>query len=119
MVNPGAFQGPRKEFLLGKKPGYAAAVAGGYTRDCIAIIQRCYLKRFPIDLLHDEDPTPEHLASVDDDGPDVEPEEPDEANSSPEEYRAAKEKLEERRDLLQFRKGVSYIILSSLSVFGY
>jgi hypothetical protein len=50
----------------------ATAVAGGYLHDGIADIQRRYFKRFPIDYPHDQEPTPEMVASVDDDTPDSE-----------------------------------------------
>ncbi|KDR74719.1 hypothetical protein GALMADRAFT_48139, partial [Galerina marginata CBS 339.88] len=75
MVNPGAFRGSRKEFLMGEKPAYSAGVVGGYAADALAVIQRRYFKRYPVGLPHSEEPTDEHLAAVDDDSPDPEPEE--------------------------------------------
>jgi len=77
MVNPGAFQGSRKEWLLAQKEAYKQAVEGGYTNDCITDIQCRYLKRYPIDLAHDEEPSEEHLASIDDNAAEPEPEVPD------------------------------------------
>lgn len=112
MVNPGAFRGVRKDFLMSEKAAYAAGVEGGYAKDAVANIQRRYFKRFPLDLPHDEDPKPEYLATVDDDGPDNEPEEPDEKSMSPEEYTEAVKKLDERRKLLSFRKAVSFLSIS-------
>ena len=73
MVHSGAFNGSRKEFLIGEKSKYHAAVAGGFVKDAIADIQRRYFKRFSIDVPHNEEPSPEHLASVDDSEPDPEP----------------------------------------------
>ncbi|KAF9471337.1 hypothetical protein BDN70DRAFT_939020 [Pholiota conissans] len=107
MVNPGAFRGMRKEFLMSEKAAYSAAVEGGYAADALAQIQRRYFKRFPIDLPHDEDPSPEALALVDDDAADPEPNtsEPDPERLSLEEFAATMEHVEERRKLLQFRKG--------------
>ena len=72
MVNPGAFQGSQKEFLLSQKPAYKVGVLGGYTADALSQIQCKYFKRYPIDLPHQEEPSVEWLAAVDDDTPDVE-----------------------------------------------
>jgi hypothetical protein len=111
MVNPGSFQGARKEFLFGEKPAYQAAVSGGYARDALAIIQRRFFKRFPIDLPLSDDPTPDALASVNDDTPDDEPEAPDEdLMMAPEEFTAAIEVFKQRQSLIQFRKEVSDIV---------
>ena len=108
MVNPGAFIGSRKEFLSSQREAYSAAVAGGYAGDALAQIQRRYFKRYPIDLPHTDEPTPEFLARVDDDAPDPEIREPDKDELSPEEYATAKEELEQRQRLISFRKAVSY-----------
>ena len=107
MVNPGAFQGLRKEFLLSKKAEYKEAVQGGFAADALANIQRQYFKRFPIDLPHDQEPAPEVVAAVDDDLPDKEVEAPDPSTMSEQEYASALETLETRRKLLIFRKAVS------------
>lgn len=72
MVNPGSFQGSRKEFLLSQKAAYSAGVAGGYATDALALIQHHYFKRYPIDLPHEQEPDAEALASIDYDAPDVE-----------------------------------------------
>ena len=72
MVNPGAFQGSQKEFLLSQKPAYKVGVLGGYAADALSQIQCKYFKRYPIDLPHQEEPSVEWLAAVDDDTPDVE-----------------------------------------------
>ena len=55
MVNPGAFQNSHKEFLVVQKPAYAQAGAGGFMHDCIADIQRCYFKCYPIDYPHEQE----------------------------------------------------------------
>ena len=106
MVHPGAFRGTRKVFLMAEKATYAAAVQGGYPSDALVDIQRRYFKRYPIDLPHDEEPSAEHLASVDDNAADVEPEEPKEDVLSPEEYAKAMKRMEERNDLIVCRKAV-------------
>jgi len=106
MVNPGAFQGSRKEFLLSQKAKYKDGVVGGYAADALADIQRRYLKRYPIELPHLEEPTPEWLAAIDDDAPDVEQEEPDIIALGEERYTAVVEQLKARRSLLNFRKAV-------------
>jgi hypothetical protein len=106
MVNPGAFQGSRKEFLLSQKPAYKAGVTGGYAADALAEIQRKYFKRYPIDLPHSEEPSAEWLAGVDDDAPDIDQEELDVTS---EEYATAAEKMETRRSLLTFHKAVRSI----------
>ncbi|PPQ76893.1 hypothetical protein CVT26_000663 [Gymnopilus dilepis] len=104
MVNPGAFRGSRKDFLISQKAEYAEAVIGGYVADALANIQRRYFKRYPPELPHDEEPTPEHLAAVDDDGPDPEMEEPDAEKMSPEDYQQALKALEQRSETIRYRK---------------
>lgn len=107
MVNPGAFQGSRKEFLLSQKPAYKAGVLGGYAADALSQIQRKYFKRYPIDLPHQEEPSAEWLAAVDDDAPDPEQEAPDASTNDDEGLAAAVEKMVERTLLLSFRQAVS------------
>ena len=102
-MNPGAFQGSRREFLLSQKPAYKAGVTGGYAADALAEIQRKYLKRYPIDLPHSDEPSAEWLAEVDDDAPDIDQVELD---VSSEEYAIAAKKVEARGSLLTFRKAV-------------
>ena len=109
MVNPGAFGASRKVFLMSQKPDYSAGVMGRYAADALALIQRKYLKRFPIDLQHNEEPTEEWLASVNDDGPDPVP--PDIESLGEEDYNAAMKELEERQKLLAFRKAVSEFLV--------
>ena len=107
MVNPGAFQGSRKEFLLSKKLAYKEGVQGGYAADALANIQRQYLKRYPIDFPHEKEPAPEVLAAVDDDSPEQDFEAPDPSTMDEQEYALALENLENQRKLLLFRKAVS------------
>ena len=108
MVNPGAFQGSRKTFLQSQKVDYQAGVVGGYAADALAQIQRKYLKRYPIDLLHSEEPSPEWLARVDDEAADEEQVGPDLDALDEEELAAAIVQLEERGALLRFHKAVSH-----------
>ncbi|KAF9539374.1 hypothetical protein CPC08DRAFT_651195 [Agrocybe pediades] len=104
MVNPGAFQGARKEFLLGEKAAYVAGVQGGYSKDALAFIQRRYFKRFPIEMPQDQEPSQAELAAVDDEKPDPEIGPLDEDSMTPEDYREAQARREERRKLIEFRK---------------
>ncbi|PPR07728.1 hypothetical protein CVT26_003721 [Gymnopilus dilepis] len=105
MVNPGAFQGARKIFLMGEKDAYSQAVDEGYIAEGIAKIQRRFFKRFPIDLPDNVDPSPEELAKVDDE--EIEPDypEPERDKMSEAEYEAALKTLDERRKRVAFRKG--------------
>jgi len=113
MVNPGAFHGSRKEFLLGERPAYSIAVEGGYAADALALIQRRYFKRYPIDLPHTVEPSSEFSAQVDDDAPDVEIPEPDQHSMTEEEFRTALDRLVERRKLVAYRKAVSRALFTS------
>ena len=92
---------------MGEKAEFTAAVEGGYTKDALTNIQRRFFKRFPLNLPDDVEPSPEHLAAVDDDKPDEELEEPDEQVMTVEQYNDALKNLEDRQALLLFRKGVS------------
>lgn len=107
MVNPGAFLGSRKNFLQSQKGKYNAGVVGGYAADALAQIQRKYFKRYPIDMPHDEEPSAERLATVDDEAADEELEGPDIDALDEDELAAAMVKLEARRVMLCFRKAVS------------
>ncbi|KAF9470439.1 hypothetical protein BDN70DRAFT_939712 [Pholiota conissans] len=104
MVNPGAFRGSRKEFLMNEKVNYSAGVVGGYASEALAAIQRRYFKRFPIDLPHDEEPSAESLAEVNDEAPDEDVSGPDEQRMTVEQFKAAMDLVEERRTLLGYRK---------------
>jgi hypothetical protein len=106
MVNPGVFHGLRKDFLTGEKVTYSNAVAGGYEKDTVADIHHRFFKRFPVGLPLSEEPSAEHLASVNDADADPDAEEPDETDLTPEERAIAGSKLEERVKLIILRKGV-------------
>lgn len=109
MVNPGTFLGQRKVFMMGEKLAYSEGVKGGFAADALAIIQRRYFKRFPVDLPHDDEPSAEFLESVDDDEPDTERLEPDRDTLNDEEYAAALEEVETRRSTFIYRKAVSSV----------
>ena len=113
MVNPGAFQGSQKEFLLGERPSYSAGVTRGYAADALALIQRRYFKRYPLDLPHTAEPSAEFLAAVDDDAADINVTEPDKDRMSDEEYEAAINRLAERQKLFSYRKAVSRALFTS------
>jgi hypothetical protein len=106
MVNPGAFQGTRHSFLMAQKPTYTVAVAGNYAGDFLADIQRQYFKRYPIDLDHCMEPSPEHLAAVDDDAADPEPLSPNPDGMSGEGFLLAVKAFEALRKVVEFCKEV-------------
>ncbi len=107
MVNPGGFTGLRKIFLDSQQAAYDAAVEGGDVADIVANIQRLYFKRFPLSLPHSQDPTPEHLASVNDDAPDPELTAPPQDDENPEAYARARRVYEFQIQELKMRKAVS------------
>lgn len=107
MPNPGAFHGARKAFLLAEKPTYALAVDDGAAADGLADIQRRFFKRFPIDLPDDQEPTPEHLAAVDDKAADRDVEHPDPTKMTPTDFVSAMEAMKVRQERLIFKKAVS------------
>lgn len=109
MVNPGAFQGARRAFLLSQKPAYAAAVVAGTIGDCIAGIQRRFFKRFPLDMDETEEPSDNDLAAVDDDAPDSEPPAPDE-DLPDEEYALEMKAFRVRTELVTYRRKVSIVL---------
>jgi hypothetical protein len=118
MVNPGTFLGQRKVFMLGEKLAYSEGVKGGYVADALAIIQRRYFKRFPVDLPHDDEPSTEFLEAVDDEEPDPERVEPDRDTLNDEEYEAALEEVEEFRRTISYRKAVRSILVN-YALFGH
>ncbi|KAJ3487040.1 hypothetical protein NLJ89_g11753 [Agrocybe chaxingu] len=105
MVNPGAFQGARKTFLMGEKPGYAAAVQGGYAADQLALIQRQFFKRFPIDKGDTYEPTMEEIEAVDDGEAEADDESADRGALSEKEYEEEQTRVKERRKLIDFKRG--------------
>lgn len=112
MVNPGAFSGSRKVFLTDEKGRYAEGMDGGFLQDALAVTYRRYFKRYPIDLLHEEEPTAEFLSAVDDQAADPEVLPPDESLSLEElaveiAERAVRGKLIAARKLVSLHR-VSY-----------
>ncbi len=107
MVNPGSFQGSRKEFLLAQADLFANAVIHSHVLDTIADIQRRYFKRYPPSLPHDEEPTAEWLASVDDNAPDDEILPPCRGEMDETEYDQALTRYTEMLTAIQNRKDVS------------
>lgn len=101
--------GLRRDFMLGEKPAYSEGVKGGFVADALAIIQRRYFKRFPIELADDQEPSAEFLEAVNDDEPDPERVAPDRDALDDEEYAAALEEVEQRRRTLSYRKAVRTI----------
>lgn len=103
MVNPGAFSGSRKAFLLSNIPAYIAAVNRNVAAEFLLNLQRRYLKRYPPTLPHEEEPSAELLAQIDDDAPDTE--------MDLTQY--STEKQEEIAKLLKFRKDVCLFLSKS------
>ncbi|KDR70603.1 hypothetical protein GALMADRAFT_214374 [Galerina marginata CBS 339.88] len=59
---------------LDNVPGQSAhQVTSGYAKDMLMLIQRRYFKRYPLDLPHEDEPSAEHLAAINDNEPDPEP----------------------------------------------
>ncbi|KAF8190124.1 hypothetical protein BJ912DRAFT_850288 [Pholiota molesta] len=104
MVNPGAFQGTRKDFLTAQMDLYAAAVTGNHVADTVADIQRRYFKRYPTSLEHNVEPSEEWLAQVDDNAPDDDLLPPDEALLDKETFDIAEAAYNEQLKALKFRK---------------
>ena len=107
MVNPGAFQGLRKQFLMNERPAYKSGVLGGYAADALANIQHRYFRRFPIDLPHDQEPSVEWLAGVNDNAAETELELTGTDTLTTVEFQEAVALLKERRRLVEWRKAVS------------
>ncbi|KAG6905860.1 hypothetical protein DXG01_017250 [Tephrocybe rancida] len=73
MPNPGIFHGHCKVFLDAELEKYKTALAAGESpKDTISRTQRHYFKCYPVELPLSEDPTPEALATVNDNAADVE-----------------------------------------------
>lgn len=109
MVNPGSFLGSRGDFIKAQTALYASAVKDNHVADTVANIQRRYLKRFPVTLPDNEEPSDEWLAQVDDDAPDKEIHPPD---TSSLEKDAAVKALAEYTDLVartKFKKEVFHL----------
>lgn len=78
------------------------AMQAGVAADVLASIQRQYFKQYPVDFPHDEEPTADVLAAVDNDFPEEETQSLDSSTMNGEEYAAALKALETRRKMLVF-----------------
>jgi len=96
---------------MNEKPAYKAGVLGGYAADALANIQHRYFRRFPIDLPHDQEPTVQFLAGVNDNAPDRVEEVVELDDLTPEEVEAAVSKMKARRKLVEYRKAVSALVV--------
>ncbi len=116
MVNPGAFHGKRKEFLLTKQDSYAQAMKEDGAMEQLANIVHRFLKRFPISMPDNVKPTNSELEHVNDAAPDIEQPVPDESALSAEEY--AKEMVVFKSDgeKLTFRQQVGVPVLEQVHV---
>ncbi|KAF9471423.1 hypothetical protein BDN70DRAFT_820018, partial [Pholiota conissans] len=104
MVNPGAFLGSRKEFLAAQQELYATSITENHVADTVADIQRRYFKRYPLSLPHNEEPSSEWLANVNDDAPDEDLLLPDQSALDEQAFKAAMSTYNEQVKLLKFRK---------------
>jgi hypothetical protein len=119
MVNPGAFQGMCRTFLIEQKPLFSAAVSGNYAADCLADIQCRYFKCYPVDLDHDTEPSPEHLSAVDDNVADPEPQITDPDSIPEDEYLQIKNDFDARRKIIEFQRevrNVSHLIMCTVKL---
>lgn len=87
--------------------GYIKSVKEGCAAEFIADVICRYLKRYPLRLEHNVEPSAEHLACVDDHVPDLEIVMLNEDELSFEEYEKAQMQMVEDRRLLKFRSEVS------------
>ncbi|SJL08303.1 uncharacterized protein ARMOST_11666 [Armillaria ostoyae] len=111
MVHPGAFQGKRKEFLLGKRDGYAQAMKEDRAAEQLADIIHHFLKRFPISMPDNIEPTDSELERVDDTAPDVKQPVPDESALSTEEYAKEMAAFKSDGEKLTFRQQMSVLVI--------
>lgn len=110
MAARAAFSGLRLKFMEDQLEGYATAVVESRDNDFVLDVQRRYLKRFPLSLPHEVEPSQESLDPIDDNMPDPELKEPNRKDMSDEEYKAAKGAFDYDCSLLRFRKEVSYMV---------
>lgn len=113
-----AFSGSRLIFLEERLEGYATAVVESRDNDFILDVQRRYLKRFPLSLPHDVEPSQELLDALDDNVPDPELKEPNPKNMPDEEYKSAKAAFDNDCALLLFRKEVNSSHVSASGKFS-
>ncbi|KAG6905642.1 hypothetical protein DXG01_001479, partial [Tephrocybe rancida] len=101
MVNPGTFRGGRKAYVDTQKNIYVQAVAENCVTDTVASIQHGYIKRFSMNM--DEEPTPEHLAQVDDSVADPEQVSPSSEMLSDEEHQLVMKVWQTKQDVIKFQ----------------
>ena len=103
------FAGLRKDFLTAQLEDYEKALTDGARDDFVNDVLRRFLKRFPLDLPLDKEPSQEHLNAVNDSAPDEEPVLPEALPSGEAEplYNAAMEKYEAEVSLIETRRAVS------------
>ncbi len=107
MVNPGAFRGKRKGFLMDKREGYGLAMQEDHAAEAVANITCRYLKRFPTSMSDNVEPSNEDLARIDDGAPDPEISPPSEDGVKASEYKQLKVLYDEDAKKLTFKKQVS------------
>ncbi len=108
MVNPGAFCGKRKLFLIGEREDYAVAVKEDRAAEQLADIMHQYFKCFPISMPDNVEPTDEELSKINDDVPDPEPGVPDESLLDPSEYQKQLQVAKVEGEELLYKISVSF-----------
>ncbi|PPR03500.1 hypothetical protein CVT24_012667 [Panaeolus cyanescens] len=104
MVNPGAFKGKRKEYMISRKKDYGDAKDAGTIEDCLAEIIQTYFRMFPPDRPFDYEPTDEEITeNLEKEYTDPQLPDPDELNES--EYAVEMGKWKERRLTIKAVKG--------------
>ncbi len=107
MVHPGTFQGKHKHFLMSKREGYVQAVQEDRAAEQIADVFRRYIKRFPISMPDNVEPSDEDLAKIDDSALDPETVVPDESSLPLDQYAKIFTEMEAEGALLIYRLNVS------------
>ncbi|PPQ76366.1 hypothetical protein CVT24_008806 [Panaeolus cyanescens] len=103
MVNRGAFEGKRKEYLVSCKPDYVVAVEDGTLEDCLVKIHRGFFCIFPPQMPHDYEPTDEEVAAARE-GENAEPSLPDREKLSESEYEVEMGRWKERKEVIKKTK---------------
>ncbi len=116
MVNPGVFHGKRKEFLLAEQDGYAQAVKEDRATEQLTDIMHRFLKRFPISMPDNIEPTNSKLECVNDAAPDIEQPVPDKSALSAEEYAKKMVAFKSDGEKLTFRQQVGVPVLEQAHV---
>lgn len=95
-----AFTGSRLKFMESQLDGYTQALATSTAANFRAVLLRRYFKRYPINMPHEEEPTPEALAIVDDD---EEMDDEDISGLTAEEIAIRAKTIKKRRDVSLYR----------------